>query len=69
LLRVFVTRVTPSLLPDAMARKTGGCTGSLTCGRRRKVIMINDNDGQPDWSFWCFLVAVLELALQVMTKR
>jgi hypothetical protein len=30
------------------------------------VIMKNE---QPDWSFWCFVIALLELALQVMTSR
>lgn len=28
-----------------------------------------DNNEQPDWSFWCFVIAVLEVALQVMAKR
>jgi hypothetical protein len=28
-----------------------------------------DNNEQPDWSFWCFVIAVLEVAIQVMTKR
>lgn len=27
------------------------------------------DDGQPDWSFWCFIIALLEFALQVMAKR
>lgn len=27
------------------------------------------DDGQPDWSFWCFIIALLELLLQAMAKR
>jgi hypothetical protein len=26
------------------------------------------DDEQPDWNYWCFVIAVLELLLQVMAK-
>ncbi len=28
-----------------------------------------DENGRPDWSFWCFVVALLEVVLQVTAKR
>jgi hypothetical protein len=28
-----------------------------------------DNNEQPDWSFWCFVIAVLEVLLQVMARQ
>lgn len=30
---------------------------------------MEDGRPDPDWDFWCFVVAVIGLAVQVMTQR
>ena len=50
-----------------MARRTLAHSGVQHQGRKEGE-HVNDNE-QPDWSFWCFVIALLELLLQVTAKR
>ena len=40
-----------------------GVIGTLGMSQRGKLV----KDEQPDWNFWCFVIALIELAAQAMT--
>lgn len=64
----------PLLLPpdfprDGGRRRSGPRWRRSATGTRPLHEVDVDNNEQPDWSFWCFVIALVELLLQVMAKR